>query len=118
MAGSGREGDMKTTPAEDDEVAFGPFANVPVKLIHPVGFDCPLCHKPVRKFGVQTPYGVPRMIFHTCACGPSVATWEDESQPGTAGRWRRIIKLARRAGVGLVMFNGNKDTPAGFQSFN
>jgi hypothetical protein len=100
-----------------DELPFGPFLNVPAALIHPIGFNCPLCHKPVRRFGIQTPTVVPRMLIHACGCGPSVATWEDES-PVSLKTWRKTIALARRAKVDVVMFNGGKDTPPGFSSFN
>src|SRR5262245_26253691 len=79
------------------EVAFGPFAAVPVELIHPAGFDCPLCRQPVKRFGIQTPALVPRIMIHSCGCGPSITTWEDESQP-TIRIWKNNIETARIAG--------------------
>jgi hypothetical protein len=98
------------------EIPFGPFKNVPVKLIHPAGFDCPLCRQPVKRFGLQTPI-VPRIMIHACECGPGVATWEDEQNP-TIKTWPDTIQLARLTDAGIVIFNGGKETPANFQGTN
>jgi hypothetical protein len=105
-------------PTKEQKVAFGPFTNVPFKLIHPAGFNCPLCGQLVKCFGIQTPTAVPRMMIYSCGCGSSVVTWEDERQPTSAKHWRRNIQLAHRANVGVVVFNGGKDTPPGFQGIN
>src|SRR5262249_43526674 len=99
----------ETPPTKEQEVPFGPFTNVPLKLIHPVGFDCPVCKTPVRRFGAVVPNRIVRVIIYTCGCAKSVVCWEDEQQPGTAKRWRKIIKVARRASVDVVIFNGGKD---------
>ena len=98
------------------EVSFGPFLNVPIELIHPAGFCCPLCREPVKRCGLQTPI-VPRIMIHSCKCGPSIVTWEDERSP-TIKTWPLNIEFARKADAGVVIFNGGKDTPAGFQGIN
>jgi hypothetical protein len=96
---------------------FGPFADIPSDSIKPVGFSCRICKHPVRRFCAVVPNLVPRMMFYVCKCG-AIAVWEDEKQPKDAQHWRQNIKLLKKAGVGLVVFNGNKPTPASFSGIN
>jgi hypothetical protein len=99
-------------------VKFGPFRNVPVELIRPAGFNCPICREPVRRAGLPVPGLVPRMMFYQCGCVLSVVCWEDEKQPGGPVLWRQNVRLARAARAQVVIFNGGKDTPRDFQGVN
>jgi len=70
----------------------------------------------VRKLAVAVPYLAPRLHFHACKCA-TLVTWEDERQP-TQELWSGSVELARQAGAELVIFNGNRPTPVGFQGIN
>ena len=96
--------------------AFGPFVNIPAELIKSAGFGCRVCHKPVERFAKSLPYAVPRMIFHSCACG-TVVTWEDENQPRRK-YWRHLVRLLQKSGATVVMFNENKPLSEGFSGLN
>jgi hypothetical protein len=97
--------------------AFGPFTNVPVDAIKPAGFSCKYCKQPVEKFSQAVPYLVPRMIFHACKCG-TLFTWEDESQPDSSRVWKFNVRLMRRSGAQLVVFNGNRPLRPDFSGAN
>jgi hypothetical protein len=99
-----------------DKVDFGPFRNVDAESIKPAGWGCRHCRKPVRFISVVVPHLVERLNFHSCKCA-TICTWEAEQQP-TAERWSRHVKLARKAGADLVIFNGNKPTPPEFPGLN
>jgi hypothetical protein len=96
--------------------AFGPFSNIPSDLIKAAGFGCRVCQKPVERFVQSLPYAVPRMIFHSCACG-TVVTWEDENQPRRK-YWRLLVRLLQKSGAKVLMFNGNKPLDESFSGFN
>jgi hypothetical protein len=96
---------------------FGPFENVPAELIHPAGFNCRKCKRVVRRAGVVCPGVIPRIMFYSCKCG-TIAVWEDERQPRDAQHWAQNIELLKKAGVDLVIFNGNKPTPPSFSGIN
>jgi hypothetical protein len=96
---------------------FGPFTNIPSNDIHEAGFKCYTCRQSVRRFKAVVPHLLPRMVFYSCRCG-SVAVWEDESQPASSKTWRFNMTLLAKAGVDIVIFNGGRETPAGFQGIN
>jgi hypothetical protein len=96
--------------------AFGPFVAIPSELIKSAGFGCRVCHKPVERFAQSLPYAVPRMIFHSCACG-TVVTWEDENQVRRKD-WRPLVRLLQKAGAKVLMFNGNKPLSEDFSGLN
>lgn len=56
------------------------------------------------------------MMFYACKCG-TVTVWEDERQPSQK-TWTNTIQLLKDAGVEVVVFNGSKVTPPGFQGVN
>jgi hypothetical protein len=56
------------------------------------------------------------MVFHGCACG-TVVTWEDERQPHRRD-WRHLVKLLRKSGANVVIFNGNKPLKENFSGRN
>jgi hypothetical protein len=95
---------------------FGPFLNIPSAEIRFAGWPCKRCRRPVRKFGKVIPSLVPRMMFFDCMCG-TVAAWEDERQPSQK-TWTKSVQRLRESGAGVVIFNGNKDTPPEFQGLN
>jgi len=100
------------------KTVFGPFANVPVKLIRPAGFDCPICKTPVRRFSAVVPYLIPRAMIYTCTSGKSIVCWEDESQPSGPEQWAENLALARARNVDVIVFNGGKNTPPDFSRIN
>jgi hypothetical protein len=96
---------------------FGPFL-IPAE--HPVveaGWRCSRCQEQVRKLFKVIPYLIPRSVLYSCRCG-TVVTWEDERQPKDAKHWAQNIKLLRKRGAQVVVFNGNKPTPPGFGGQN
>jgi len=105
-----------STPATQVE-RFGPLENVATDSIHPVGFSCRKCKHAVRRTGVVCPGVVPRMMFYACECG-TVVVWEDERQPKDAHHRAQNIKLLGKAGVDVLIFNGNKRTPPSFSGIN
>jgi hypothetical protein len=96
---------------------FGPFVDIPSSDIHPAGFRCYLCSRPVRVLRHVMPYGVIRMCFYSCRCGPSIIVWEDEKQP-TAQIWPKNIELARKTKADMVIFNGERPLSEDFQGIN
>jgi hypothetical protein len=102
----------KSEPSEP----FGPFLDIPSAEIRFSGWPCKRCRRPVRKFGAVVPSLVPRMMFFVCRCG-TVAAWEDERQPSQK-TWPDCAQLLRDSGAGMVVFNGDKPTAAGFQGVN
>jgi hypothetical protein len=98
-------------------VLHGAFLVAP-ELIKKAGFNCRTCGEQVtvvRQAFLDVI--VPRLCAFTCACGPTVVVWEDERQP-TRRTWSMTMKLARRTGAELLIFNGNKPMPPGFQGLN
>lgn len=96
---------------------FGPFANVPSADIHPAGFACRVCRRPVRVLRRHIPLLVARMCFFQCGCGPTTVVWEDENQPN-ARVWPKNIRLARRTGAEVLIFNGDRELSPGFGGMN
>jgi hypothetical protein len=103
------------TKAEPSE-PFGPFLAIPSAEIFFCHWACTRCRRPVRKFGAVVPSMVPRMMFFGCMCG-TVAAWEDKRQPSQK-TWPSCVQLLRESGAGMLVFNGDKPTPAGFQGVN
>jgi hypothetical protein len=101
--------------SKERTVQFGVFSNVPEDLIVEVGFQCPICSRPVRRVGLATPELVPRMMY---GCSVAVACWEDERQPRDSEHWSWNVELGKKHGAGMVMFNGNKPLPPEFQGRN
>jgi hypothetical protein len=98
------------------ESLHGPFL-IPAEQIASAGFDCTICRQPVKVARQSIPHLVPRLCMFACDCDIAVAVWEDERQP-TKRNWKSVIELGRKAGVGLVMFNGSKPTPPEFSGQN
>jgi hypothetical protein len=91
---------------------------VPPDLIKKAGFSCRSCCKQVTVVRQGFPHVVaPRLCAYTCPCGPTVVVWEDERQP-TRRSWSITLKLARKSGAEVLIFNGNKPTPPGFSGIN
>jgi hypothetical protein len=63
------------------------------------------------------PYGVARVCFYNCRCGPSIIVWEDENQP-TERIWPKNIELALKAKAEVVIFNGSRPLSEDFQGIN
>jgi hypothetical protein len=72
--------------------------------------------KPVRRFGQVVPELSPRMMFYACRCG-TIVVWEDERQP-TRKVWDNNIEFLKEAGGDVLIFNGDKPIPPGFQGVN
>jgi hypothetical protein len=103
------------TKAEPSET-FGPFTNVRSAEIFFCHWACTRCRRPVRRFATVVPDLVPRILFFACKCG-CVATFEDERRP-TKKTLPNCVRLLRESGAGMLVFNGDKPTPAGFQGVN
>jgi hypothetical protein len=103
---------MASAATED----FGPFIKVPSEQIQPAGWKCKICRKPVRRFKQIVPVLIPRLVIHACKCGTAVC-WEDEQNPNKKN-WLSIIDLLKGTDTQIVIFNGDKETPPGFQGVN
>jgi hypothetical protein len=98
-------------------VQHGAFLVAP-ELIKRAGFDCRTCGEQVTVVRQGFPdVIVPRLCAFTCDCGVTVVVWEDERQP-TRQTWSMTLKLARRTGAELLIFDGNKPSPLGFMGLN
>src|SRR5258708_1925709 len=95
---------------------FGPFLAIASRQIHHAGWSCRHCRQPVRRFATAVPDLFPRILFFACRCG-CVATFEDERRP-TKKTWPDCVRLLKNSGAGMVVFNGGKDIPPGFQGLN
>jgi len=95
---------------------FGPFTGVGIDEVEPAGFRCQHCGTDVERARKVVPGGVPRMCFFACPCG-CVVVWEDERQP-TQRRWWHAIKLLKRSGAKVAIFNGDKTLPPDFSGLN
>ena len=101
----------------NEKTLHGAFLVAP-ELIKGAGFTCKVCGEPVKVVRQGWPHIIaPRMCAYTCACGVTIMTWEDERQP-TRRSWSLTLKLARRTGAEVLIFNGNKPTPPGFGGVN
>jgi hypothetical protein len=94
----------------------GPFI-VPASDIRLAGFSCKICRSPVRVARQSVPHLVPRICAFACECGPGIIVCEDERQPSKRN-WSSAMELARKKGVDLIIYNGNKPTPPGFAGLN
>jgi hypothetical protein len=56
------------------------------------------------------------MMFYACRCG-TIVVWEDERQP-TRKVWDNNIEFLKEAGGDVLIFNGDKPIPPGFQGVN
>jgi hypothetical protein len=102
---------------KDETVQLGAFL-VPSELIKRAGFACRSCGEQVKVVRQGFPQVVaPRLCAFACDCGATVVVWEDERQP-TRRTWAVTMKLARRTGAEVLIFNGNKSTPPGFSGCN
>jgi hypothetical protein len=100
-----------------ETVLHGAFL-VPPELIERAGFACRSCGAHVKVVRQGFPQLIaPRMCAFACACGPTVVVFEDERQP-TRRSWSLTMKLARRTGAEVLIFNGNKPIPPGFAGCN
>jgi hypothetical protein len=109
---------VNSTPpeAEAPQKPFGPFL---IPQDHPIldaGWRCRDCRQPVKKL-VKPMLGLYIMHFYACRCG-CVAVWADEKQPCGAKHWRQNMRLARRTRAEIMIFNGNKPLPPGWQGLN
>jgi len=103
------------TKAEPSE-PFGPFLAIPSAEIRFAGWPCSHCRRPVRRLATAVPNLTPRLLFFACGCG-CVATFEDENRPNKR-TWADCVRLLKESGAGMLVFNGDKPTPAGFKGVN
>jgi hypothetical protein len=96
--------------------AFGPFLDVPADAVSDAGFHCLHCRRPVERFAQVIPDLVPRMLFYGCPCG-TVVVFEDEAQPNQKLWWHNI-KLLKKTGAKVLVFNGNRPLEEGFSGVN
>jgi len=101
----------------DPTQKFGPFLIPADYPILEAGWRCLRCRKQVRKLFKMVPNLISRAVFYNCACGTVVA-WEDESQPKDSQQWRLNIKLLRKSGCEVAIFNGNRPLAPGFGGLN
>jgi hypothetical protein len=100
-----------------ETVLHGAFLVAP-ELIKKAGFNCRICGEQVTVIRQGFPQVIAsRLCAFTCDCGPTVVVWEDERQP-TRRAWVWTMKLARRTGAEVLIFNGNKPVPPGFSGLN
>jgi hypothetical protein len=83
-----------------DHETFGPVVDVPSREIRPAGFDCPSCHKPVRKLRTASHDG-DYLSVYVCRCA-NAAAWEQENAPRTAAQWLTIVRLARKTKADFI----------------
>jgi hypothetical protein len=88
---------------------FGPFSIPDDHPILEAGWRCQRCQEQVRKLFKVIPYLLPRSVLYSCACG-TVMVWEDEQQPQNATHWAVNIKLLRKRGAEVLVFNGKQQT--------
>jgi hypothetical protein len=99
-----------------DVAEHGPFL-IKTRDIEPAGFNCRICHQPVKVARQSFPFVLARVCAFACRCGPGVIVFEDEQQPNRRN-WPGTMKLAQKAGADLLIYNGNQPTPPGFAGLN
>jgi hypothetical protein len=108
---------VQAAQAEDEPTrSFEPFLEVPVAEISAAGFACQGCRQAVEVIRKSFPYSVVRMCIYACQCG-AVAVFEDERQPNRQS-WRATMRLLKKTGAKLAIFNGNKELRPNFSGLN
>ena len=108
---------MSTIAQPPPEKKFGPFLIPENHPVYEAGWRCLDCGEQVLKLVKPMPIGIYVIHFYACRCG-CVCVWADEQQPSGPKHWRHNMRLARKAKAEVLMFNGNKPLPPGFQGFN